>query len=109
MSPVILFPFYLIVTFAPLVFAWLQGLPARPVQDELATGLGMVAFSILLSEFALSGRFKVISARMGMDVTMRVHQLAARAALLFSFGPVGSRNRNKHSNNWHSLSIQMAN
>jgi predicted ferric reductase len=83
MSPVILFPLYLIVTFAPLVFAWLQGLPARPVQDELATGLGMVAFSILLSEFVLSGRFKVISARMGMDVTMRVHQLAARAALLF--------------------------
>jgi predicted ferric reductase len=83
MSPVILFPFYLVVTFAPLVLAWLQGLPSRPVQDELATGLGMVAFSILLSEFVLCGRFKVISARMGMDVTMRVHQLAARAALLF--------------------------
>jgi predicted ferric reductase len=83
MSPVTLFPFYLAVTYAPLGLAWLQGLPARPVQDELATGLGMVAFSILLSEFVLSGRFKVISARMGMDVTMRVHQLAARAALLF--------------------------
>ncbi len=83
MSPVILFPFYLMVTFAPLVLAWLQGLPARPLQDELATGLGMVAFSILLSEFVLSGRFKVISARMGMDVTMRVHHRAARAALLF--------------------------
>ncbi len=83
MSPVILFPFYLVVTFAPLVLAWLQDLPARPVQDELATGLGMVVFSILLCEFVLSGRFKVISARMGMDVTMRVHQLAARAALLF--------------------------
>ncbi len=83
MSPVILFPLYLIVMFAPLALAWLQGLPARPVQDELATGLGMLAFAILLSEFVLSGRFKVISARMGMDVTMRVHQLAARAALLF--------------------------
>jgi len=83
MSPVILFPLYLMVTFAPLVLAWLQDLHARPVQDELATGLGLVAFSILLSEFVLSGRFKVISARMGMDVTMRVHQLAARAALLF--------------------------
>lgn len=83
MSPVILFPFYLAVTFAPLMLAWLQGLPVRPVQDELATGLGMVAFSILLSEFVLSGRFKIISARMGMDVIMRVHQLAARAALLF--------------------------
>jgi hypothetical protein len=43
LSPVILFPLCLAVTFAPLVFAWLQGLPGRPVQDELATSLVMVA------------------------------------------------------------------
>jgi predicted ferric reductase len=83
MSPAILFPVYLIIILAPLLLAWMQGLPARSLQDELATGLGMLAFTILLAEFVLSGRFRIISAKMGMDVTMRVHQLAARAALLF--------------------------
>ncbi len=41
----------------------------------------MLAYAIILVEFLLSGRFRSISAHIGMDVTMRVHQLFARCAL----------------------------
>jgi predicted ferric reductase len=81
--PLVLLLIYLAVVLAPLALGALQGLPPRPLWDELATGLGMVAFAILLVEFVLSGRFRTISGRMGMDVTMRLHQLLARAALVF--------------------------
>lgn len=83
MHPLLLLPIYVIITVTPLVLAHLQGLPPRPVQDEIASGLAMVAFAVLLVEFVLSGRFRVISGRMGMDVTMRLHQLLARTALVF--------------------------
>jgi predicted ferric reductase len=81
--PLVLLLIYLAVVLAPLALGALQGLPPRPLWDELATGLGMVAFAILLVEFVLSGRFRTISGRMGMDVTMRLHQLLARTALVF--------------------------
>jgi len=72
---------YLCLVFAPLVLAGLSGRPPRPLMDELAAGAGLVAFAILLAEFLLSGRFRAISGRVGMDVTMRFHQLLARSAL----------------------------
>ncbi|WP_421905536.1 ferric reductase-like transmembrane domain-containing protein [Mameliella sp.] len=71
---------YLALTCAPLALAALQGLPPRPLRDELATGVALTGLAILLVEFALSGRFRVVSGRIGMDVTMRLHQLLARAA-----------------------------
>ena len=83
MHPLILLPVYLAITGIPLVLGWLQGLPPRPFWDEVASGLAMMSFAILLVEFVLSGRFRAISARMGMDVTMRFHQIVARTALIF--------------------------
>lgn len=83
MHSVILLPAYLAITVAPLVLAWMQDLPRRPVLDDLSSGLAMAAFAILLVEFVLSGRFRTISGRIGMDVTMRFHQLVARTALAF--------------------------
>ncbi|MEP3116164.1 ferredoxin reductase family protein [Nisaea sp.] len=83
MHPIILFVGYLLITITPLLLGALQNLPPRPLLDEIATGLGMTAFAILLVEFVLSGRFRTISGRVGMDVTMRFHQLVARTALLF--------------------------
>lgn len=81
MHPVLLLALYVAVIFAPLGLALVQGKPPRPFQDELASGLALVAFAMLLAEFVLSGRFRAISGRMGMDVTMRFHQLLARTAL----------------------------
>ncbi len=83
MHPLILLPAYLAVTVAPLALSWLQGLQPRPFWDEVSSGLAMAAFAILLVEFVLSGRFRAVSGRIGMDVSMRFHQLVARAALAF--------------------------
>ena len=75
---------YLIVVLLPLFLSWALDGPPRPVRQELASGLGILAFSIILVEFVLSGRFRSISSGVGMDVTMRLHQLMARTALVFA-------------------------
>lgn len=72
---------YLALALAPLALSASQGLPPRALLDELATGAGLVALAILLVEFVLSGRFRVIMRPFGMDITMRFHQLLARTAL----------------------------
>jgi len=80
---VVLLGLYLVVLLAPLALSWTQGLPARHWRDELSSGLALAAFSGLLAEFLLSGRFRTISGRIGIDATMRVHQLMARAFTVF--------------------------
>ena len=84
MRPLILIPLYLLVLFMPLALALADGKPPRTFWDEIASGAGLLAYSILLMEFVLSGRFRVISGRIGMDVTMRFHQLLARTALVLA-------------------------
>ncbi|SLN64774.1 Methane monooxygenase component C [Roseovarius litorisediminis] len=75
---------YLVAVTLPLILSWLTGGPPRPFLEELASGLGILAFSMVLLEFILSGRFKSISNGVGMDVTMRFHQVLARTALGFA-------------------------
>lgn len=75
---------YLTAVTLPLIASWLVGGPPRPLREELASGLGILAFSMILMEFVLSGRFKSISNGVGMDVTMRFHQIMARTALVFA-------------------------
>ncbi len=84
MSPRLLILAYLAVVTLPLAISWLVGGPPRPLLQELASGLGILAFAIILAEFVLSGRFKSISNGIGMDVTMRFHQMMARTALVFA-------------------------
>ncbi|MCG8692371.1 MAG: ferredoxin reductase family protein [Minwuiales bacterium] len=81
--PVLLAALYLFVALLPLLLAFLQGLPPRGFADELSSALALAAFSMLLMEFVLSGRFNAISGRIGMDVTMRFHQVIARALTVF--------------------------
>ena len=80
MPAAVLFLFYILLVCTPLVLATVQGQPPRGVWDELAAGAGMAGLAILLVEFVLSGRFRSISGNIGMDVTMRLHQLLARSA-----------------------------
>ncbi len=82
MSAPILITLYVSATLVPLCMAWLSGYPARSFLDELASGMGILAFSVLLAEFVMSGRFRVVSGQIGMDVTMRMHQLFARSILV---------------------------
>ena len=84
MPVALLIPLYLLLVLTPLAFAWAQGLPPRPLLDELATGAGLVALAMILAEFLLLGRFRSITRRAGSDVIMRAHQLLARAALLLA-------------------------
>ncbi|NNE88980.1 MAG: ferredoxin reductase family protein [Silicimonas sp.] len=84
MKPFFLIALYLTAVIVPLLASWLTGGPPRTVLQELASGLGILAFAMILAEFVLSGRFKSISNDVGMDVTMRFHQLMARVALAFA-------------------------
>ena len=84
MRPLPLVGLYLFVTTLPLALSWLGGRPPRSVLDELASAAGMLAFAIILVEFVLSGRFRAISSDVGMDVTMRCHQLLARSAVVLA-------------------------
>ncbi|MBZ0215915.1 MAG: ferric reductase-like transmembrane domain-containing protein, partial [Fimbriimonadaceae bacterium] len=81
MRPFVLIVLYVFVVFLPLTLAMLGTRPPRSIFDELASGAGMFAFAIILIEFVLSGRFRTVSSRVGMDVSMRFHQLLARTAL----------------------------
>jgi predicted ferric reductase len=84
MKPLILIICYISVVTLPLILSWLVGGPPREIHQELASGLGILAFAMILMEFVLSGRFKTISNDIGMDVTMRFHQMMARIALGFA-------------------------
>lgn len=75
---------YMLVLLSPLGLSWFLAWPPRPWHQEIASGLGMLAFSVILVEFVLSGRFRFVSSGIGMDVTMRVHQVMARVALAFA-------------------------
>ena len=84
MKPLLLIVAYLVAVTLPLILSWMTGGPPRQFHQELASGLGILAFSMVLMEFVLSGRFKSISNGVGMDVTMRFHQIMARTALVFA-------------------------
>ncbi|MDJ0950552.1 MAG: ferredoxin reductase family protein [Alphaproteobacteria bacterium] len=81
--PVALLAAYVIVALAPLGLAYAEGLPPRGFWDELSSALAIVAFAMLLMEFVLSGRFRTASGRIGIDLTMRFHQLIARSLAAF--------------------------
>lgn len=74
---------YGVVALAPLAIAYAEGLPPRGFRDELSSALAMVAFAMLLMEFVLSGRFRAVSGGIGIDLTMRFHQLIARSLAAF--------------------------
>lgn len=48
----------------------------------LANGLGMAGFALLLAEFILSGRFRSVTGPIGIDLTLRFHQLMGHTVLL---------------------------
>lgn len=74
---------YLVIVLAPIGLSAALGIPRRQFRDELASALAMIGFAMMLVEFVLSGRFRIISDRIGIDLTMRFHQLIAWALLAF--------------------------
>ena len=77
---------YALLVVLPVALGWWLIGPARPWLDEASSAIAMMATAALLLEFLLSGRFRVISAGIGMDRSLRWHQIFAQiltiAALL---------------------------
>lgn len=80
---VLLLLLYLGLALAPLGLASLLDLPRRSPRDDIASGLASVGLAMLLMEFVLSGRFRLVSDRIGIDRTMRFHQLISWSLLAF--------------------------
>lgn len=74
---------YLSLVLLPLGISVGLNLPTRPWLDELSSSLAMIGFNIVLIEFWLSGRVKLLSKVLGIDWVLQVHQLFARTALVF--------------------------
>ena len=74
---------YLSLVLLPLGISMALSLPNRPWPDELSSSLAMIGFNIILIEFWLSGRVKLLSKILGIDWVLQVHQLFVRAALVF--------------------------
>jgi predicted ferric reductase len=74
---------YLSLVLLPLGISMGINLPNRPWLDELSSSLAMIGFNIVLIEFWLSGRVKLLSKILGIDWVLQVHQLFARTALVF--------------------------
>lgn len=82
-DPAVLVGTYAAIALIPLTLAVLQGGPPRSFWRELSSGLVMVGFAAMTLQFLLSGRFRHISGSVGIDRTMRFHQLAAWSVLAF--------------------------
>lgn len=69
----------------PLAVAWVDDRSSRGFTYELSTGLGLTGFALLLLQFLTSGRFEWLTGRVGIDLTMRFHQLISRSLAVFLF------------------------
>ena len=76
---------YLAVASAAPVLAWLSGYPRRPWNDELSSAAAMVAFAMLLMEFATTGRIRFITDRLQHDLTMHWHRITGIVIVVIAF------------------------
>lgn len=83
LPPNLLILLYLFLSALPICLAALQGLPVRSFSNEFASLLGLLGFTWMLLSFLLSGRFRMITGQIGIDKTMRLHQLMAIILGLF--------------------------
>jgi predicted ferric reductase len=80
MHPAALTGLYVSLIIAPLAIAAALMPRESDVLRELGIGAGIAAYAMLLLQFVSSGRYETMSGRVGIDGTIRFHQLAARAA-----------------------------
>ncbi|MQA66035.1 MAG: hypothetical protein GEU76_09065 [Alphaproteobacteria bacterium] len=70
---------YLVLVLAPLALAWASAPDGGGIAAEIGSAAAFAGYAMLLAQFTLTGRFRVIGARIGIDVVLRLHQLLARA------------------------------
>jgi predicted ferric reductase len=83
LHPGALVALYAACAVAPLALAALSAPRENDFLAELGIGLGLMAYAMLLAQFISSGRFAALSGRVGIDRTMRFHQLSARVLAVF--------------------------
>ena len=81
MHPSALPVLYTAVALCPLALVAWSGARQYDALAELGVGMALVAYAMLLLQFIASGRFERLSGRVGIDRTMRFHQLAGRVAV----------------------------
>ncbi|WP_349363777.1 MAG: ferredoxin reductase family protein [Roseitalea porphyridii] len=80
---------YPMVCLAPLVLAVMRDVAPPAPWEILAAGLGLVGLAVIAVQFVTSGRFEIVSGRLGIDRVMAFHKTAAWWALLaLLFHPV---------------------
>jgi predicted ferric reductase len=70
---------YLVLVLTPLALAWASAPDGGGIAAEIGSAAAFVGYAMLLAQFTLTGRFRVIGGRIGIDVVLRLHQLLARA------------------------------
>ncbi len=73
---------YLLAVLMPLMLAVFAGIEPLDTATELAAATGLTAAAMLVLQFLTSGRLKIISRQVGLDVAMSFHRAAAMAVLL---------------------------
>jgi predicted ferric reductase len=67
-----------------LAAAHLTGLESTTGLQELGTALGLTAAGLVFLQFLSSGRYEILSGRIGIDRTMGFHRIAAFGLLVFA-------------------------
>lgn len=73
---------YLGLCTLPLALSLMTDVSPHDPLERLAAGLGMVGLAAMAVQFVTSGRFEVVSGRLGIDKIMAFHKLAAWWILL---------------------------
>lgn len=73
---------FVVLAWLPLLLALGAGEEPGGWHEEAGIALGLVGLSLLLLQFAHSGRWDLVSGRSGIDVTMRFHRAAAILVLV---------------------------
>lgn len=73
---------FVLLAWLPLLLALAAAEEPGGRHEEAGLALGLVGLSLLLLQFAHSGRWRLVSGRSGIDVTMRFHRAAAILTLV---------------------------
>lgn len=75
---------FIVAALLPVLAASLSGVEAAGVWSELGAGLGLTGGALLFLQFWSSGRYEVLSGRVGIDRTMGFHRISAFALVAFA-------------------------
>lgn len=80
------FGVYVMLALLPLIMAaWTDGVDlTRPATVEIGSALGLIAFAVIMMQFALVSRLRSMSRPFGTDALMQFHQQMGVLALLLA-------------------------